>query len=231
MRLAVVLLVASTLFGPAEAATPVRTIDAYVTPYYFAASAPGEKPQVAVARAYDDALSDGGVAQLKAAADEIRADHGLITPMTMMVLAIRMYDAGLRDDAVFWFYVAKERYLTAERVLNFSHPALTEVRSAVASFATLAGPYINGYAFCDISNQQSISSKAVEWVAAHPYQAAFIPALPAKEGDRQENMALAIEEMRERARAETQYVTDPTFQSELATGREENKADAQFCWE
>jgi hypothetical protein len=29
--------------------------------------------------------------------------------MTMMVLAIRLYDAGLRDDAVFWFYVAKDR--------------------------------------------------------------------------------------------------------------------------
>ena len=30
--------------------------------------------------------------------------------MTMMVLAIRLYDVGLRDDAVFWFYAAKDRY-------------------------------------------------------------------------------------------------------------------------
>jgi len=30
-----------------------------------------------------------------------------VTPMTMMVLAIRLYDVGLRDDAVFWFYASR----------------------------------------------------------------------------------------------------------------------------
>ena len=40
--------------------------------------------------------------------------------MTMMVLAIRLYDVGLRDDAVFWFYVARARYITLEDVLDVS---------------------------------------------------------------------------------------------------------------
>ena len=37
--------------------------------------------------------------------------------MTLMVLAIRLYDVGgCRDDAVFWFYAAENRYLTLEDV-------------------------------------------------------------------------------------------------------------------
>jgi hypothetical protein len=30
--------------------------------------------------------------------------------MTLMVPAILHYDVGLRDKAVFWFYLAKDRY-------------------------------------------------------------------------------------------------------------------------
>ena len=44
-----------------------------------------------------------------------RTTTGWLTPMTIMVLAIRLYDVGLRDDAVFWFYAAKNRFATARR--------------------------------------------------------------------------------------------------------------------
>ena len=37
----------------------------------------------------------------------IVAKPQVVTPMTMMVLAIRLYDVGLRDDAVFWFYASR----------------------------------------------------------------------------------------------------------------------------
>lgn len=231
MRSIVLLLASLASLAPTHATEPARTIDVYVTPYYSSAPSPDEAPQVSVARSFDEALADGSVDKLNAVAAAIRADSGMITPMTMMVLAIRMYEAGMRDEAVFWFYVAKERFLTTARVLDFSHPALSEARAAVASFATLAGPYINGYAFCDVANQQSIASKAVDWVADHPYEAAFIPSLPAQDGDRHENMTHAIEEMRDRAAKETGYVMAPTFNDELARGRKENNADAQFCWD
>jgi hypothetical protein len=42
----------------------------------------------------------------------IVAKPQVVTPMTMMVLAIRLYDVGLRDDAVFWFYASKDRFQT-----------------------------------------------------------------------------------------------------------------------
>ena len=46
--------------------------------------------------------------------------------MTMMVLAIRLYDVGLRDDAVFWFYVAKDRTIVLSDVLNVKTPQLAQ---------------------------------------------------------------------------------------------------------
>ena len=48
--------------------------------------------------------------------------------MTMMVLSIRLYDVGLRDDAVFWFYVAKDRYIVLSEVLNVKAPQLAPGR-------------------------------------------------------------------------------------------------------
>ena len=71
--------------------------------------------------------------------------------MAMMVLAIRLYDVGLRDDAVFWFYAAKERYIVMSEVLDVKTQTLAQADDAMRSFASLAGPIINGYAFCDLA--------------------------------------------------------------------------------
>ena len=82
----------------------------------------------------------------------------LVTPMTMMVLAIRLYDVGLRDDAVFWFYVAKDRYIVLSEVLNVKTPQLAQADDAVRNFATLAA-VINGYAFCDLARQKAATQR------------------------------------------------------------------------
>ena len=77
--------------------------------------------------------------------------------MTLMVLAIRLYDVGLRDDAVFWFYAGEGPVRDAGRQWpTSSRPQLAQVEDAVKNFAILAGPVINGYAFCDVAKQQEI---------------------------------------------------------------------------
>jgi hypothetical protein len=93
--------------------------------------------------------------------------------MTLMVLAIRLYDVGLRDDAVFWFYVAKNRYLTLEDVVDVSMPGLASVNAAMKNFAGQVGPYINGYAFCDPGKQHDTMLKAIAWVEKNPYDQIF----------------------------------------------------------
>lgn len=97
MRVAVVPIWA----GAAIASEPVRRIDVYVQPFYEAARATGAKPQVAVGKQYNDLLSSNRREDILAARDLVLAKPMLVTPMTMMVLAIRLYDVDLRDDAYF----------------------------------------------------------------------------------------------------------------------------------
>src|SRR5215469_13931723 len=132
-------------------AEPVRHIGIYVEPFYRAAATPDGKPQVAVGEQFNALLASNRREDIIAACDLIIADPKLVTPMTMMVLAIRLYDVGLRDDAVFWFYVAKDRYIVLSEVLDVKTPQLAQADDAMRNFSALAGPVINGYAFCDLA--------------------------------------------------------------------------------
>ena len=160
--------------GAAIAAEPVRHIGIYVQPFYEAAPTPGGKPQVAVGKQYNDLLSSNRREDILAARDLVQAKPALVTPMTMMVLAIRLYDVGLRDDAVFWFYVARERYIVMSEVLDVKTQTLAQADDEMRSFATLAGPIINGYAFCDLAKQTEHHAKAVQWVENNPYEVMFM---------------------------------------------------------
>jgi hypothetical protein len=216
--------------GAAIADEPVRQIAIYVQPFYEAARTPGGKPQVSVGKQYNDLLSSNRREDIIAARDLIVAKPRVVTPMVMMVLAIRLYDVGLRDDAVFWFYVAKERYIVMSEVLDVKTQALAQADDAVRSFATLAGPVINGYAFCDLAKQKKQHTKAVEWVEANPYEVMFMAAAPALPGDRSENGRRAIANAKERATKERVYFDDTKTREAYYATRKQNEADVKFCW-
>ena len=173
---------------PAEDTAPVKHIGVYVLPYYQSAPTLEGRPTVAVAKAFDVQLGSNKREDILAVRDAIEAQPETATPMTLMVLAIRLYDVGLRDDSVFWFYAAKDRYFTLADVLNVKSPSLTQVDDAIRNFVTLAGPFINSYAFCDVAKEREASLKAITWVEKHPYEALFVQQLPALPGDRAENL-------------------------------------------
>ncbi|MBK9116760.1 MAG: cytochrome-c oxidase [Betaproteobacteria bacterium] len=224
-------LCAGLLAVPAvRAAEPVRHIGIYVTPYYEAARDAGGAPKVAVAKAYDALLASNRAEDVARARDEIAKNNALLTPMTLMVLAIRLYDVGRRDDAVFWFYAAKNRYLTLDGVADVRAPQLAQVEDAVKSFATLAGPVINGYAFCDIANQQKIAARALQWTIDNPYKALFLPQVPARPGDRAQNLAKAIAGMKANGAKERDYLANAENVARFRQQRKENEADRKFCW-
>ena len=227
LLLAVALLVWQAV---AFAAEPVRQIGIYVQPFYEAARTPGERPQVAVGKQYNDLLRSNRREDILAARDLIVAKPAVVTPMVMMVLAIRLYDVGLRDDAVFWFYVAKDRYIVMSEVLNVKTQLLAQADDAVRNFATLAGPVINGYAFCDLAKQKELHVKAVEWVEANPYEVMFMARAPALPGDRAENAKAAIARAKERAAKEGAYFDDAKTREAYYATRKQNEADVKFCW-
>ncbi len=185
---------------------------------------------MAVGNKYNNLLSSNRREDIVAARDKVLAESKLVTPMTMMVLAIRLYDVGLRDDAVFWFYAAKDRYLVMAEVLDVKAAGLAQVESAIGAFATLAGPVINGYAFCDLAKQKEQHAKAVAWVEANPYDVMFMTRLPARPGDRAENHKRALAAAKERAAKERAYFDDAkTVETYYAT-RKRNGTDDKFCW-
>lgn len=229
--LAAAALAAGMAVGPgARAAEPVRHVGIYVTPYYESAAEPGGTPKIAVAKAYDARLASNRADEIARVRDDIARDNALLTPMTLMVLAIRLYDAGLRDDSVFWFYAAKNRYVTLDGVADVRTPQLAQVEDAVRNFAVLAGPVINGYAFCDVANQQKQAARALQWTIDNPYRAVFLPQVPARPGDRAQNLARAIEGLRENVAREREYLSKPENVATLKAQRRDNGADARFCW-
>ena len=214
----------------ANAAEPVKHIGVYVTPFYEAAKTPGGTPIVGVGKQFNDLLASSKREDILAARDAIVTRPATVTPMTMMVLAIRLYDVGLRDDAVFWFYAAKDRYLVMSDVLDTKSQLLAQADDAVKSFATLAGPAINGYAFCDLAKQTEAHAKAVAWVESNPYEVMFMDRAPALPGDRAANHKRAIANAQERAAKEKAYFADAKNAAEFMAARKRNEADSKFCW-
>lgn len=216
--------------GNTFAAEPVRHIGIYVQPFYQSAQTADGKPAVAVGKQYDALLGSSRREDILAVRDLIVANPKLVTPMTLMVLAIRLYDVGLRDDAVFWFYVAKERYIVMADVLDTRTQLLAQADDAVRAFSTLAGLIINSYAFCDLAKQQEAHAKAVAWVEANPYEVMFMARAPALPGDRAENHKRAIANAKERAAKERAYFADAKNRDAFYATRKRNDVEAKFCW-
>jgi hypothetical protein len=229
------MIVAAMLACAAQAAfaatpQPVRTIPVYVNPYYQAPRSADGRPRVEVGRSFDHPLQSSDPKDIAAVRDRIAADPAVVTPMTMMVLAIRLYDTGLRDDAVFWYYVARARYITLEDTIDVSGPGLASASTAEKNFARLAGPYFNSYAFCDRARQDATLARALDWVEQHPYGVIFLDSAPAKPGDRKANLAQSIKRQRASAEAERAKFNDPKFAAKFAKARAKNKTDTMFCW-
>jgi hypothetical protein len=208
----------------------VTSVGIYVLPYYEAATTARGRPMVAVGRAFDGLLASNNRRDILRVRNAIQAEPEHVTPITLMVLAIRLYDVGARDDAVFWFYVAKDRFATMAAVLDLGAPELAQHADAVLSFNTLAGPIINGYAFCDPTRQRELRRDALEWVEQSPYQALFMAQLPARPGDRQANLRRAIAELRAAVEEEGRYLEDPANLAEFNRLRAENRAGEKYCW-
>ena len=231
MPTARMLLALALLMSPAVAAEPVRHIGIYVQPYYVAAETTDAPPMVDVGAGFSGLLASTRRDDILAARDKVVADPKMVTPMTLMVLAIRLYDVGLREESVLWFYAAKDRYITLGDVIDVSAAGLAEVEAAVGSFATLAGPFINGFAFCDAARQAALRADGLAWVEANPYGAIFLSQLPARSADRATLLDQSIAGLKANAAKERAFLEDPANLAGFKAMRRENEMDEKFCWQ
>jgi len=225
-------LCAALLLGAtgARAIDQVRQIGVFVKPYYEAGATLAAPPKVAVDPAYDKLLMSMKREDIAKVRDAIAAAPELVKPTTLVVLAIRLYDVGLRDDAVFWFYAARDRYATLEAVADMRSLALVGMANAMEDFVGAVAPAINGYAFCALAQQQAQEDRAIEWAAKHPYRLLESPDLPVAVDDRNQALGEALGALQAKAENAKRFLANPENLQDMKDLRAHNQADARFCW-
>ena len=156
--------------------------------------------------------------------------HTYIVGQPFRLRRYTFFDIGKRDDAAFWFYAAMDRYFTLIEVAQPGASILAISTEAMRGFVALVGPYVNGYAFCDLAKQRDIRAKALAWVEAHPYEAIFSDKIPARSQDRKAALAAAIASAKEAFDKERAYLDNKDNVAKLKEDRQKNEMDAKFCW-
>lgn len=240
LRLAIALsslLAAHAQAAPAPASAPapesitrVLQLGVDVPPYYIAGSTYGTAPSVAVDPLYDKLLASSRRADIQKAVVAIAAKPELVKPDTLIVLAMRLYDVGLRDDAVFWYYAGRDRFLTMAQVLDMRSIQLMHSAEVTEAFLRAAGPAMDGYAFCSVAHQAEQEDRAIAWVAAHPYKILGYSELPATTEDRNAALLDAVKHLRDASRKKKALLDDPKTLAELMDVRARNHAHERYCW-
>ena len=214
----------------AIAARHVYKLYVDVPPYYYSGEALNAPARVNVDPDWDKLLSSPNRKDIRQAELGIGNNPDLVKPQTMIVLAMRLYDVDLRDDAVFWYYAGRARFLTMQAVLDMRSLQLIKFDAIVRSFVHAAGPAMDGYALCSIARQQEIEDLAIAWVAAHPYKLLGYTELPAIAHDRNAAQAAEIQHLRDDAAKAKALMSDPAALAALEKQRELTHDHDRFCW-
>lgn len=196
----------------------------YVTPFY-----DSEGPVVRVGP-FSRELAAATPATIEAVVTALRQRQATLPALTMYVAAVRLYDLGRRDEAVYWFYCAQYRArlfqgaLDEQRVGGLGAPAF-ELRAAHNAFNQLAGEYINGYAGCDpprwratVLRVQQENQRAVPPLATIYPQIAF--QAPAEWAARNADVNQGLSKL-------AGFIQENT--ASMRTARAQNGANKRFC--
>ncbi len=105
--------------------------------------------------------------------DKLRAEE-------MYVLAVRLYDLGQKDEAVYWFYAAQYRGRLFRSILDQDRvggigSAEIELPAAFVAFNRLAGEHINDYAMGNLPKLEETLAKVLEENRSVPRMAEIYP--------------------------------------------------------
>jgi len=136
---------------------PAR-IDVYVTPYYNSIG-----PAINVG-AFSKGLGASDESEFLETISKMRTSWGSLKFTELYVAAIRLYDRGFRNEAVYWFYSAQYHgklvaaLLDRQNLGSIGDPGF-EMEQAQNAFHQLVGPYINGYAFGNVDRLLTVIEK------------------------------------------------------------------------
>jgi hypothetical protein len=147
----VIAFLASASLSVGEPVKDPARIDVYVTPYYNSTG-----PTIKVGP-FSKGLAASSDSEFVATVSKMKESWNNLTFPEVYVGAIRLYDRGFRNEAVYWFYSAQYRgrllaSLLDEGKMGSIGDAGFELAQAANAFQQLVGEYINGYAFGHIND-------------------------------------------------------------------------------
>lgn len=218
---------------PASAPLPVQRVQKLyvdVPGYYLSGNKLNARATVTVDPDWDNLLSSANRNDIRRAEQGIGANPDLVKPQTLIALAMRLYDVDLRDDALFWYYAGRSRFLTMQAVLDMRSLQLVKPAAIVQSFINAAEPAMDGYALCSVARQEEVEQRAIDWVAAHPYKLLGYTELPAIADDRNAALVAAIQGLRDDLKREKALMADPQALAALEQRRAATHDHERFCW-
>ncbi|MBN6710128.1 hypothetical protein JFL47_02585 [Haemophilus haemoglobinophilus] len=205
-------------------AEQIRSIDIYVLPYYEAQN--GKAIMVNIDPNFDHLLLENTTEGYKKVVEIVKNSSGGIHPVLLFALSARAYDLGFRDEAVFWFYVARQRLLVLNHVAELPRMLMAEYNG----FNQLVKGHVLAYAFCDMDKQEKILAEAYKWTRDNPYLALLHEDVPSKFSDRQKGLEDAQKMLDKRQQEQKTVFSDPAMIAKIKKSREEMNADKLFCW-
>jgi hypothetical protein len=157
-RRAAVLAALVAMIPVVGSAADMSHIDAYVTPYYNSAG-----PVVHVGP-YSAGLASSDAKRFVATIQQMKKQWMTLSFPELYVGAIRLYDAGYRNEATYWFYSAQyagrqfQALADQQKLGSIGDPGF-ELLHAQDAFFQLAEPYINSFAFSDDTVTKAILRK------------------------------------------------------------------------
>ena len=148
--LALALVIGLVSSGGASAAERDRALMALSVPPFY----DSDGPRIRVGP-FSEQLKSADPDSILALVEKMKAKQGDLPVEAMFVTAVRLYDFGHKDEAVYWFYSARHRQRLYRKVLVEESAGGIgsmgfECLQAQNAFQQLAGEFINGYAFGDL---------------------------------------------------------------------------------
>ncbi len=160
---------------PARADDPGH-INAYVTPYYNSTG-----PAVSVGK-YSSGLASKNQAQFVATIHQMKKSWRHLDFTQLYAGAIRLYDLGYRQEAIYWFYTAQYQgrlyglLVDQQRFGGMGDPGF-ELFHASNAFFQVVGPDINGYAFNNIPSLVATIHRVLQENKSVPNMGAIYPGI------------------------------------------------------
>ena len=160
--------------GEQQKASTRPPMPVYITPFY---DSDGTKISVGE---HSKKLADADAESILDIAAELKKEKDKLRAEVMYVTAIRLYDLGHKDEAVYWFYTAQYRARVFNSMLDQGKMGgigteAFELNHAYNAFNQLAGVYINGYAFGDLTRLERTLGLVVEEGKSVPKLAEVYP--------------------------------------------------------